>query len=909
MSRWAKFFSRRKRMMEDLDQDIRDFTERETQDHIERGMFPEEARYAALRRFGNVTRIKEDAWEVWGFVWLEQLWQDIRFGVRVLAKNRGFTAVAVLTLALGIGANTAIFTMINAVMLRDLPVKAPARLILFNDGVSTGTHSTDSPTPPNDIYSYGAWDYLRTHQDAFAGLCAFRQGWDRMTLRVLGASEPEKPEPARAHLVSGSYFAVLGVGAATGRLLTEQDDTPASPPSAIISYDFWLRRFHAERSAVGKAVELNGAMFTIVGVTPREFFGERVEAPPDFWLPLSRAPQVLPGEEWLTRRDLYWLNMMGRLKPGVSVAQAQASLNTQYHQFYLAQAGAQITPKKQQQILQSHIQLKPGGRGISTLRFKYSQPLHILMAVVAVVLLIACANVATLMLARASSRGQELFVRLAMGAGRGRVIRQLLTESILLAVCGASGGVVLAVWGVHLLSTMLPLSSAIKLTPDATVLAFAAGVAMLTGVLFGFVPALRSTRVSLAGRAAARSSTSGGGSVFKPAYTMVVVQVALSCVLLTGAALLTHSLLDLERQDLGFNAHNVLVVRTDLRLAGLQPGELLPFYRSIQERLKSLPGVTSAAIARFSPISGSVSSGNFSLVGYQPPRGKEIEMYDLPVGPGFFQTLDIPVLLGRTFGPEDTPASPPVAVVNQTFAREYLPNQNPIGRRINFGEPFEAPGYEIIGVVADSRYYAVRDKPEPMAFFSIWQAGMDKHADPYAHQFIIRTAHHPANAVAEVRQAITGIDSRVPVLEVQTLHEQISDSLREERLVAQACSFFGLLALVMVCVGLYGTMSYAVTRRTNEIGIRMALGAQRSHVAGMFLRDSAALVALGVACGLPMGLGASRGIRSLLYGVPNFDWMAIGGALALLVAIAALAAYLPARRATKVEPMVALRYE
>jgi hypothetical protein len=315
MSRWGRLFRRRERMMEDLDREIRDFIERETQDNIARGMAPEEAHYAALRKFGNVTQVKEETWEVWSLTWLEQLWQDIRFGLRMLAKNPGFTAVAVLILALGIGA-------INAVMLRNLPVRDPARLILFNDGVSTGTHSTDSPTPPDDIYSYGAWDYLSTHKEAFADLCAFRQGSDWMTLRVRGASVPENREPARAHLVSGSYFAVLGVGAATGRLLTEHDDTPASPPTAVISYDFWLRRFHAGRSTIGQAVELNGAMFTVVGVTPREFFGERVEAPPDFWLPLSRAPQVLPGEDWLTRRDLYWLNMMGRLKPGVSAAQA-----------------------------------------------------------------------------------------------------------------------------------------------------------------------------------------------------------------------------------------------------------------------------------------------------------------------------------------------------------------------------------------------------------------------------------------------------------------------------------------------------------------------------------------------------------------------------------------------------------
>jgi predicted permease len=899
--------SRRKRMMEDLDQDIRDFIERETQDNIERGMSPEEAHYAALRKFGNVTRVKEETWEVWSFVWLEQLWQDVRYGARMLARNPGFTAVAVLTLALGIGANTAIFTLIDAAMLRNLPVTDPSRLVLFSDGPTTGTSSTNSLVPPVDIYSYAAWDYFRTHNESFQGLCAFHRGSDRMTMRVLGASESGKLDRVRVRLVSGSHFDVLGVGSASGRLLTDQDDMASAPFSAVISYDFWRRRFNADRSAVGKAVDLNGTVFTIVGVTQPEFFGERVEAPPDFWLPLSRQPQVLPGESLIAQKDHYWLNMMGRLKPGVTLPQAQANLNAQFHRIYLAQAGSGLTPEKQRQILRAQIQLKPGGRGISRLGFAYSQPLHIIMVVVALVLLIACANVATLMLARATSRTHELSVRLAMGAGRGRVVRQLLTESMLLAVCGAGAGVALAVWGVHVLVAMFPLPSVVTVKPDAPVLGFAICTSVLTGVLVGLIPALRSTRIRLAGGAAVRSTASHAGSATKPAYTLVVVQVTLSCVLLTSAVLLTHSLIDLERQNLGFNAGNVLVVSMDL--GGLPAGELLPLYRNIQERLSNLPGVTSASIARFSPINGSVSYGNFSLQGYLPPEGKEIDMYDLPVGPGFFQALGIPVLLGRTFGAEDTPASPRVAVVNQTFAREYLSNQNPLGRHISFGAPFSSPGYEIIGVVADSRYYRVREEPQAMAFFSIWQAGFDKHVDPYARQLIVRTSHDATGAIAEVRQALTAIDSRLSVLGIQTLHQQIDESLHQERMVTRSCSFFGLLALLLACIGLYGTMSYSVGRQTKEIGIRMALGAQRSNVVWMFLRDSAAMVILGLACGLPLAMGATRWIKSFLYGLPHFDWVAIGGAIALLTTVSALAAFVPARRATKVDPMVALRYE
>jgi len=875
--------------------------------NIAAGMSPDEARYAALRKFGGVEQVKEECRDAWGMRFIDTLLQDIRYGLRMLAKNPGFTAVAVVTLALGIGANTAIFTLINAVLLQSLPLKNPGQLVLFYDGAATGTNTSNGI--PNDIYSYPAWEYFRDHDESFEGLCAFRQESDRLTLQMGASSDPQRQEQVRGHLVSGSYFTVLGVQAAAGRLLTAQDDIPTAPPGAVISYDFWRRRFNLDRSVMGKTVDLNGTVFTIVGVTPREFFGERVGTPPDFWLPLSWQPQVLQRGSWLATQDLYWLNLMGRLKPGVTAEIAQANLNTQLHQYYTAQAGSRITPERQRQIQSAHIQLKPGARGISVLRFAYSEPLHVLMAVVALVLLIACANVATLMLARASARRQELFVRLALGARRSRLVRQLLTESVLLALFGALAGAVLAGWGVHLLVAMLPLASVVKVKPDLLVLGFTLAVSVLTGVLFGLMPALRSSKMGLTGGAAARSSASSGGSTFKPAYTLVVLQVALSSVLLVGAALLTHSLLDLERQDLGFNSENVLLVSTGFRLAGVPPAELLPLYRQIQERLNSLPGVTSASMARFSPISGGISSNNFSLAGYEPPAEKAMNVYKLEVGPGFFETLGVPLLLGRPFGPQDTPASSFVAVVNQTFVQEYLPNQNPIGRRMSIGSPFKAPGAEIIGVVADSKYYNLREKPKPMAFFSLWQAGADKHLDAYAGELMIRTSRDPSGAIAEVRRVLIETDSRLPILGAQTLHDQIYESLNQERMITKSCSFFGLLALVLACIGLYGTMAYSVARRTNEIGIRMALGAQRSRVLWLFLRDSVALVALGLTLGLPLAMSTTRWIKSLLFGLPPVDWLAFGGTLVLMVAVSGLASYLPARRATKVDPMVALRYE
>jgi predicted permease len=575
----------------------------------------------------------------------------------------------------------------------------------------------------------------------------------------------------------------------------------------------------------------------------------------------------------------------------------------------MMQAGSRITPEQQRQIQGVHIQLRPGGRGISVLRFVYSEPLHVLMAVVVLVLLIACANVATLMLGRASARRSELFVRSALGAGRSRLVRQLLTESTLLALFGAVAGAALAWLGVHLLVATLPLASIVKTKPDLPVLAFTLAISVLTGVLFGLIPAVRSSKMGLAGGPSATLAGSMGRSTLKPTYTLVALQVALSSVLLVGAALLTHSLLDLEHQDLGFNSDNVLLVRAGFQFAGVPQAQLLPLYQQIQVRLNALPGVTAASMARFSPVSGNISYSNFSLEGYEPPAGKEIDVYELPVGPRFFETLGIPILLGRPIGPQDTPTSPLVAMVNQTFTHEYLSGQNPIGHHISIGAPFKAPGAEIIGVVADSKYYNLREKPKPMAFFPLWQAGADKHVDPNAGVLIIRVSREPSGAIAAVRRALAEIDSGLPIEGVQTLHEQIYESIDQERMVTRSCSFFGLLALTLACIGLYGTMTYFVARKTKEIGIRMALGAPRSRILWMFLRDSVALVVLGLAVGLPLAMGATRWIRSLLFGLPAIDWMAIGGTVGLMVAVSAVAAYLPARRATKVDPMVALRYE
>ncbi|HEX6546482.1 MAG TPA: ABC transporter permease, partial [Bryobacteraceae bacterium] len=803
---------------------------------------------------------------------------------------------------LGIGANTAIFTLIDAVMLQNLPAKDPGKLVLFYDGVETGVYSGDGF--PGKWFSYASWEYFRDHNVSFENLCAFRQGVDLFMMHVAGSAETGK-ERVSGHLVSGSYFDVFGIRPAIGRLLKPSDDPLNVPSVAVISFDFWNRRFHSDPSVIGTQVELNGIAFTIVGVAPQEFFGERVQAPPDFWIPLNRQPQVLPRQNYVTDRQAYWLNLIGRLRPGVTREGARATLNTQLQQFYLAQVGLKVSADKRREIQKAHIDLKPGAGGISWARTKYSKPLHVLMAIVGLVLLIACANIATLLLARASARRQELSTRLALGASRARLIRQLLTESLLLALGGAIIGAALAWWGVKALALLVQLNKEIKVQPDLLVLLFTVAISLAAGIAFGLAPALRFTQWDRKGGLAARSAKFGLSGL-NPMHVCLVLQVALSTVLLVGAGLLTHSLLNLENQNFGYNRDNLVLVKTDPMLAGYQPAELPALYNELLDRLNSLPGVVSASIARYSPISGAVSSDSLSIEGYTPSAGKKMTVFDVEVAPRFFETMGTPILLGRAMGPRDTTAASPVAVVNETFVRQYLPNQNPIGRHLDLDGHFKAPGFEIIGVVADSKYYAANEKPEPMAFLSVLQLGGP---NPYAGQLLIRTPHDPSGITAEVRQAVRDIDDRLLVSNITTLKAQIDDSLRQQKVITMLCGFFAILALLLAAIGLHGTIAYSVTRRTNEIGIRMALGAQRSNILWIAMHETVVLLAVGLIAGAPLAAAFARWIKSFLFGLPAIDALSITTAIVTLVLGAMAASFLPARHAAQIDPMRALRHE
>ena len=848
---------------------------------------------------GNVGLVQDRMRDASTFVWLEALLQDLRYGARQLGRAPVLVAVAVLSLALGIGANTAIFTLIDAVMLQYLPVHDPTRLVLFYDGINDGWYSGTSYL--GDEFSYSSYQFLQAHNRSFEDLCAFQQGNDLVVMHLAGSSETGPWERANVHMVSGNYFHVLGVSAAAGRVLSPADDSPTAPPTAVLSYKFWRDRFHLNGSILGKAVVLNGTAFTIIGVAAREFFGERIQTGPDFWLPLS-VPGIMQRESFITKPDVYWLNFMGRLKPGITMEIAQADMTFRLHQFYLEEAGPHISPEVRRKIESVRVHLKPGGAGISGLRYRYSQPLHVLMAVVAVVLLIACANIATLLLARASARRPEFLARLALGASRARLLRQVLTESVLLSLIGGAVGIGVAWWSVKLLVLLLHVDPVVKVRPDPLVLAFTFALCITTGLLFGIFPALKFSRLDPRPGNVARPVILGKWRV-NGAQALIALQIALSLILLIGAGLLAHSLLALERQNIGFKRDNIFIARTDASLAGYQTSELFPLYRDLGDRLAQLPGVRSATVARFTPVSGYSSSGNFSIEGYRELPSLPLNVWNVEVAPGFFETLQIPLLLGRTFNPRDTPGAPAVAIVNQSFVNRYLPNQNPMGRHMSHGSPFKAPGAEIVGVVADSKFYDLRENAQPMVFYSLWQSPTVEFAA------VLRTAAAPSGLASQVRQVFKQINSRLPILEETTLDSQIEYSLNQQKMITTLCSIFGVLALVLAAIGIYGTLAYSVAGRTNEIGIRMAIGAQRSNVIWLVLRDSLVLIAVGLVFGLPLALSGTRWIKSFLFGVEQIDPLAITAAVLLIVVLALLAGYLPARRAARIDPMRALRHE
>jgi len=832
--------------------------------------------------------------------------QDIRYGIRMLLKKPGFTAVAVLSLALGIGANTAIFSLLDAVLLKTLPVEQPQQLVLFGNGQNMGM-TNSFPDESWDLFSYPFYRQVQQRTDVFSGVASLLSiPWNvHGFVNANGASSDI--EQLQVQLVSGSYFPVLGVNAGLGRVLTEADDqNPGNHPVAVVSYAWWQQRFGGDPSAVGKTITIDNVAYTIVGVAPQEFFGTTVGNSPDLWIPLAMEKQ-LPPAHWDGRNgeDFQDLYLIGRLKPGVTTQQASAVVNLLFTQSLQARAGAQPTTQRLQEIQNASIQLTPVSRGLSTLREQFSLSLRVLMGVVALVLLIASANVANLLLAHGAARSREFAVRMAVGAGRMRLVRQLLTESAVLATLGGIAGVALSWWGVRLLLLMAsdgPEALPLNVTPSVRVLAFTIGVSALCAIVFGTAPALRASRIEPNTSLKAGKSTTALRNPLGKAF--VVAQVALSLLLLVGAGLFVRTLINLQTIPSGFKQENAMLFMIDTSATGYKGDDprLPALLNDVEQKVKQVPGVQAASFAFLT-----FNQGFWTVTAYTRednlPENESRSLRNNIVGPDFFAAMGIPFVEGRNFGPQDTKSSQKVAVVSESMARKFFPTGSPVGKRFGTGGRDKSEQIEVIGVVKDAKYGNLKEEFRPMAFYPHSQL------PDVLGNFVVRFSGSGSAVVPQVRQAIKEINRNLPVDDVVSLSDQIDRSLVQQKLVARLASFFGLLALLLACVGLYGVMSYGVARRTNEIGIRMALGARGRSVLWLVLREALVLVVIGLVVGVLASLVVTKTAESLLYELKPNDPLTIASATLLLMFVALLAGYLPARRAARVDPMIALRDE
>jgi macrolide transport system ATP-binding/permease protein len=918
-----KRFFRRSRRDAELSLELDSHLAHEIDENLTRGMSQEEARRQAYLKLGNPLRIRETVWETNRIAWLEDTLRDFRYAARTLAGTPGFTVVALLVMALGIGANTAIYSFLDSLLLRSLPVSDPASLVVLNwhatssrgdfvmQAMSGSVYDDPKLGSTGDIFPYPALALVQQNDAVFSDIFAHCHTRE---VRSMNVTIKGQTEIAGGELVSGGYFQSLAVPPVAGRLIIPEDDRTGAAAVAVVSHAFSQQHFGGPANAPGQSILINNLSFTVVGVTPPEFFGVDPATVPDVYLPMHTNILLGAADSFGFRAqdyldtNYYWVEVMARLRPGVSLAQAQAALAPRFQQWVATTA----TNDAQRANLPTLV-VKEGASGLDTLRRQFSKPLYVLMTLVGLILAIACSNVANLLLARAASRKREIAVRISIGAGRSRVIRQLLTESVVLASLGGALGMLFAIWGIRFLTLLLATGSR-RVTVHAElnwhVLGVAAALSLLTGVLFGLAPALQSTRVDLVSALKdARTSQPGAhDSVSRISFwrisvsqILLVGQIALSLLMLFAAGLFVRTLSNLQSVELGFNRENILLFQLNARQAGHRDPEITAFYGHLREQFAAMPGVHGAGLAEASLIGGE-NQIPISLPGLPPSDATRF----LTAGPSFLTTMQIPILAGRDIEARDHSGSQLVAVINQRFAKVNFGGQNPLGHHlILWKDKTPARDMEIVGVARDARYGDLKRDIPPVVYIPYDQG----YPLPNEMVYALRTAGDPLAYVNAMRDIVRHADGRLAVNDVRTQSAEIEDDIHQEIMLADLCSAFAMLALTIACAGLYGTMSYTVARRTGEMGIRLALGAQRSAVVWTVLREVLVLAAVGLAISVPAALGTSKFVGSFLFGMKPNNPLALTLAVGVLLGAVLLAGYVPARRASRIDPMTALRHE
>ncbi|MGC2163830.1 MAG: ABC transporter permease [Silvibacterium sp.] len=918
-----KALFQRQRVDREIDEELDGYLAASTAHKQSLGMSPDLARRAALIEVGSRNAVKHQVWSSrWESV-LDSLLKDIRLSLRLLTRNPGFTAVALLSLSLGIGGNTAIFTLINQVLLRDLPVRNPQQLVSFGPsmgggvlgGIDLGTY---------DMFTYDFARQLETNPGPFLGVASYNSFLPTVSVRANSATDAQPATQANASLVSGNFFSVLGADALLGRTISPSDETtPGSNPVVVLSYRYWQQNLSSNPAILGKTVSINGSQFAVIGVMPEQFHGIRPALRlPDFWVPITMQPQIMLQPSMLAPRSYYILHMFARRNPQIPLAQDQQWLNQQVRNYIRAGEGPVVSASRQQEIGRATVPLVSAARGVSDFRAQYGDLLKILMAVVGLVLLIACANLANFLLARVVTRQREIATRLALGSSRSRIVRQSLIESLLLSITGGVLGLGIAFIATRALIAFV--SQGVNYTtlnplPDTAVLLFTLAVSLITGLLFGLVPASIAARTGAASTLGSSARTAqGGGERTSRIWPRVLVtaQVMLSLLLLVGAGLFLRTLRNLQHQDFGFDRTNLLLAEYDARLAGYKPTQAHALQQSLLDRLGSLPDVRSVSLSAAPPISKSSWTSSINVKGYTPQPNENMMSTLNRVSGEYFQTVGISILAGRAITPDDSATSLKVAVINESQARHYFPKGDAVGRTFKIDQDSVAGPWQIVGIARDTKSEDPRhDTPERMVYIPLTQiaamtsgpSGSEENQNVYAGTIELRTTGDPAQAIHELRAAVAAVDPNLPLLEVHTIQEQVASFMVDDTLISHLTGIFSLLALALTSIGLYGVMSYNVVRRTNEIGIRLALGAQTGSVLWMVLRESLWLLLIGLALGLPLTLAATRIIRQQLFGLSAFDPLTFATAIAVVSGMTLIAAWLPARRATRVDPMVALR--